>query len=201
MKDGKSEHSSYVIISSVLIHDTVAVQVFIAKLINFLSSKMELRKIMFVSDGAASQYKNRKNFASLCQYKTKYNLDVEWHFFATSHGKGPCDAIGGTVKRMATRASLAKSHEHPITDARTLYEWARQRRDSYMTAISFDYVSEYDYELGVKEWENIHHNSKMIPGTQQLHAFVPISENKISAKLFSLDDFEQVFKVVKNSIN
>ena len=30
-------------------------------------------------------------------------------FLATSHGKGPCDGIGGTVKRLATKASLQRT--------------------------------------------------------------------------------------------
>ena len=71
-----------------------------------------IKKLFFISDGAASQYKN------LCQFKNKYKIEGEWHFFATSHGKGPCDAIGGTLKRMATRASLAKEREHPIKNAK-----------------------------------------------------------------------------------
>ena len=31
---------------------------------------------------------------------------LEWHLFATSHGKSPCDGIGGTVKSSLARASL-----------------------------------------------------------------------------------------------
>ena len=37
-------------------------------------------------------------------------MPAERHLFATSHGKGPCDGIGGTVKRLATRASLQRPH-------------------------------------------------------------------------------------------
>ena len=48
-------------------------------------------------------------------------------FFATSHGKGPCDAIGCILKRMAGNASLAKEHEHPITSAKELYDWSNQK--------------------------------------------------------------------------
>jgi len=40
-------------------------------------------------------------------------VDAEWNFFATSHGKSACDGIGGTVKRLLTKASL----QHPYTDA------------------------------------------------------------------------------------
>ena len=48
-------------------------------------------------------------------------------FFATSYGKGPCDAIGGILKRMAGNASLAKEHVHPITSAKELYNWSNQK--------------------------------------------------------------------------
>ena len=107
-----------------------------------------------MSDGAAPQYKNRKNFdriESLCKFKTKYNVDAEWHFFATSHGKGPCDAIGGTLKRMARNASLAKEHENPITSTKELYDWANQKSNENSSKMSFSWVSYEEYEQGVTE--------------------------------------------------
>ena len=30
-------------------------------------------------------------FISLCHHQQDFNMDVEWIFFATSHGKSPCD--------------------------------------------------------------------------------------------------------------
>ena len=35
-------------------------------------------------------------------------MDAELNFFATSHGKGPRDELGGTGKRLAARASLQR---------------------------------------------------------------------------------------------
>jgi len=32
-------------------------------------------------------------------------VEAEWNFFATSHGKSPCEGTGGTVKRLVTPAS------------------------------------------------------------------------------------------------
>jgi len=69
-------------------------------------TKFSPQKILYFSDEAASQYKNCKNFLNLCHHKVDFGVDAEWHFFATSHGKGPCDGLGGTVKRLAARASL-----------------------------------------------------------------------------------------------
>jgi hypothetical protein len=52
------------------------------------------------------QCKNRKNFISLSYHKDDFGLDAKWPFFAVSHGKGACDGLGGTVERLAGKASL-----------------------------------------------------------------------------------------------
>ena len=47
------------------------------------------------------------NLFNLRRHKPDYNIDAKWVFFATSHGKQPCDRIGGTVKQLVSNASLA----------------------------------------------------------------------------------------------
>ena len=99
-------HLSYVVISDCLHHDTIAVycfqKMFIAFLRVHLPSQLHPKKIVYFSDGAASQYKNRKNFLNLCHHKDDFDIYAEWHFSATSHGKGACDGLGGTIKRLET---------------------------------------------------------------------------------------------------
>ena len=51
------------------------------------------------SDGCAGQYKNFKNIMNLCNHVNDFGFHAVWLFFATSHGKSPCDGIGGTVTR------------------------------------------------------------------------------------------------------
>ena len=63
---------------------------------------------MYISDGAASQYKNRKKFSNLCHHKLDFGVKAEWYFSATSHGKGACDGLGGTVNHLAALASLQR---------------------------------------------------------------------------------------------
>jgi hypothetical protein len=65
-----------------------------------------LKKVIHFNDGADSQYQNFKKFINLLHHKQDFKLDGEWHFFATSHAKGPFDGIGGTLKRLALRANL-----------------------------------------------------------------------------------------------
>ena len=63
-------------------------------------------KIFYFSDGCAEQYKNQKNFINLCHHQQDFNMDAEWIFFATSHGKSPCNGVGGFVKRYVAKRSL-----------------------------------------------------------------------------------------------
>ena len=60
----------------------------------------------------------------ICHHNKDFGMPAEWHFFATSHGKGPCDGVGGTVKRLAARASLQRPINNQITTPRQLFEFA-----------------------------------------------------------------------------
>lgn len=186
-KENKLENLSFIIISEVLTHDTTAVQLFISKLLDFIKQSIDFSKITFMSDGAAAHYKNKKKIASLCSFRSNYGLEAEWHFFATSHGKGPCDAVGGTLKRMAKRASLARDYGNTITTPRELYDWAVKQSDIHITKLNFCFISNEQYAKMTDELEELYTYShvKTIPGTQKFHSFVPISENQIEAKKFS----------------
>ena len=45
-----------------------------------------------------------------CNHEEDFGISAEWHFAASAHGKGACDGLGGTVKRLAARASLQKPY-------------------------------------------------------------------------------------------
>eukprot|EP00731_Ephydatia_muelleri_P014605 Em0008g325a len=45
------------------------------------------KRIIYMSDGCAGQYKNCYNFTNLCHHEEDFGIPAEWHFFATSHGK------------------------------------------------------------------------------------------------------------------
>ena len=99
---------SFVVISDHLLHNTLVVHYFQSKLIKFLKEIMSFKKVIYFSDGAASHYKNRKNFINLANHEADFGMPADWHFFATSHVKGPCDGVGGALKRLAARASLQR---------------------------------------------------------------------------------------------
>jgi len=183
MNAGELHHLCYVIISDCLHHDTVAVHLFQKNLIDYLRKRFHAlpRKIFYVSDGAAAQYKNRKNFVNLCQHEEDFGVAAEWHFSATSHGKGACDGVGGTVKRLAARSSLQHPYDQQIMTPRQLFDWA----SANIPAVHFGYCSLVDYEVVEKNLEERFAKSRTIPGTRKLHSFIPISKDRITVKAFS----------------
>ena len=93
-----------------MVHDINTVYCFLSVLINnqIKVSHPFIEKIYYFSDGCAAQYKNYKNFTNLLMHKIDFDLEAEWHFFATSHGKNACDGVGGTIKRLTARTSLQR---------------------------------------------------------------------------------------------
>jgi hypothetical protein len=73
-----------------------------------------LTKVYCFSEGVALQYKNRKHFFSLHYHDHDLGIDAMRHFFATSHGKGACNWIGGTIKRLVRKESLQNPYEEQI---------------------------------------------------------------------------------------
>ena len=97
---------------------------FLVVALSFVKSQLPfVQKVIYLSDGAASQYKNYKAFINLCFHEQDHSLKAEWHFFATSHGKSPCDRVGGTVKPLVAYASLKARHGECILTPMHLYEW------------------------------------------------------------------------------
>ena len=91
------------------------VHVFICKVISYIKENLHaITKVLYFSDGAASQYKNFKNFVNLYYHEIVHSIQVQWYFFATNHGKSPYDGIGGTTKRIVARESLQATENHQI---------------------------------------------------------------------------------------
>ena len=175
-------------------HDTVAVYLFQKKLVSFLKQVLHTApKIIYFSDGAASQYKNRKNFGNLCNHEKDFGVKAEWHFSATSHGKGACDGVGGTVKRLAAQASLQRPYDQQIMTPLQLFEWASNN----IQGTVFKYCSCAEYDEVTEQSEIRFQTCRTIPGTRKLHSFVPVSYDTVQVRAFSRSTTFKTEKVTK----
>lgn len=87
---------SFCVISDHLEHNTTTVHAFQQQLINYIKEHHpSIKKLIYFSDGAASQYKNKKNFINMCFHKEDFGLDVEWHF--SHHVMGRMRAMASEV--------------------------------------------------------------------------------------------------------
>ena len=159
---------------------------------------MHPKKIIYFSDGAALQYKNRKNFLNLCHHKDDFGVKAEWNFSPISHGKGACDGLGGTVKRIAAHACLQMPYNDQLMTPRRLFDWAC----SNIPAAYFGYCSNEDYVRKQSSLECRFQLSRTIPGTRKLDSFVSISDSTVEVKFYSSSDVSREKRVAlaKNKI-
>lgn len=83
-----------------LSHSKESVLIFLDALLTSIL-EVDVKVLHIWSDGPSSQFKNRFVANCLKWFEQKFNLKIHWNFFAASHGKGPVDGIGGTIKRLA----------------------------------------------------------------------------------------------------
>jgi hypothetical protein len=127
IKEYKLTEKYLCFISDDLNHDTCFVYEVLKKTEKHVKEIfMALSMMHYFSDGCAGQYKNYTNFINLCLHEKDFNVKCDWSFFATSHGKSPCDGLGGTLKQLTARASLQRTHSPPILTAKQVFEYCKE---------------------------------------------------------------------------
>ena len=133
---------------------------------------------MYLTD---KKYKNCKNFINLCHHEEHFGSRAEWNFFSTSHGKGPCDGVRGTVKRLVARSNLQRPYSDQILTPIDFYLFCCPK----IEGIKFSYTTFKDYEDEVEFLSDRFSRACTIAGTQKLHYFEPVSPSTLLVKLYS----------------
>ena len=122
----QSGHHSFAIISDELSHGKHSVWVFLKHIFNKLVAiQPDVKYMKIFSDGCEAQFKNRYTLSNLTFMRKDFGVDGEWSFFASSHGKGAVDGVGGVVKRAVWNA--VRTRKAVARDAREFGECARQK--------------------------------------------------------------------------
>ena len=89
-------------------HDKKALAVFVSQVIDKFIKKRnpDVKQVYAFSDGPSSQFKN-KYIANFLHTLNKI-VQIQWNYFAASHGKGVVDGIGGSVKRLVWNAVISR---------------------------------------------------------------------------------------------
>ena len=174
------------IISNHLLHNTSAVHSFLKIILDYIKIKfIEIENVIYFSDGAASQYKNFKNIANLCNHFNDFNIHAEWHFFATSHGKSPCDGVGGTIKRLVDRVVKQDKLDYVINTPKLMFEYCTKNIDN----IKFFYLEIGDIldHISFYNLEDRYKKCAKFKGIRSHHSFKPIDEFSFRMKRVSSD--------------
>lgn len=184
-RDDKLIHCSMCVVSDHLQHSTVAVHRFQQAVLQYMKLLCPyLTKVFYFSDGAASQYKNFKNFANLVYHKDDFGLDAQWHFFATSHGKNACDGVGGTIKREAAKASLQAVTTGHILTPKQLYEWGCGQIQN----VKFFFIAKEEVIAHEVEQRQRFVIAKTVSGTRNHHCYIPSPDRTLVVMRISGDD-------------
>ena len=98
--------------------------------------------------GLPPNTKTTKTFQTFATINRTMDLPLSG-IFATSHGKSPCDGLGGTTKRLVARASLQAPVENQIFTAYQMFEWA----DKNIEGIKYFYVSNNDVKTNTDAYK------------------------------------------------
>ena len=130
---------------------------------------------------------------NLCHHLEDFQIKAKWCFFATSHGKSPCDGIGGTLKRLAARASLQRTKTEQILTPLDMFTFCQNE----VVGITCMFLPSQNIEAVRYKMTERYASAKTIPGTRSYHEFVPLNTGEIGLKRISdQEHFDSVFSFV-----
>ena len=180
-ENGELKHQNFVFVSDDLGHNIGTVFAFLKRLLPEIKQTMnsKVKKVYYWTDGPCSQYKNKTAFYIYSNHNELLRTDADWSYFESGHGKGACDGVGGTAKRMADLS--IKQGKVSIQEAEDFYIWGKEnhKRAKYILVPSEECAS------AIKELEEINKNLCAVRGTMQVHHVSAIEKGRIKTMLTS----------------
>ena len=162
-------------VSNDLKHDTHLVKKFNEKTLKVLENRgIEICKIIIFSDQAPSQYKNKTAF----KYIHNNILPVMLNFFATRHGKGPCDGCAGRIKQKVS--ALVKAETGVVNSPQTFYKLCKEHIEKAPVpdkpcqhfVQTFEFTQKLASHPNTGKWPGL-------PNTRKLHSMINASNKNV----------------------
>ncbi|CAM4821700.1 unnamed protein product [Rotaria magnacalcarata] len=179
---------SFVYISNNLIHDKYCVNASIDNLLERLTQRFQhLQQIHIFSDGSSQQFKQKFLFRNVCRLSQQHKVDLSWHYFATSHGKGVVDAVGGTLKRLVHRAIMSGER---CTSAADFVKIAQSKTNTInVMELTQDCINKSKGQL-----EQLFKATKSVPETKKIHSIKALQNNSIEYGYYSNTSTKKKFR-------
>lgn len=173
-ENGTPKVESFCTLSESLLHNVFAIWTHLQPILDRIALTTKATNIHFLSDGPATQYRNKTMFYFLANELREFYPQMKsftWNYSESGHGKGAPDGIGGTVKRTADRL-VAQG-----TDLMNL-NILLQKLENNCPGIIFFEIKNIDIEAKLKKIENV--NILPFPGTIKVHQ---VCGNQLSSRL------------------
>ncbi|XP_069138828.1 uncharacterized protein [Argopecten irradians] len=163
--EGTLNHYSYIIVSDDLGHNSGSVFAFIQKLLlpQMREDIPNIKHIHHWTVSPSSQYRNKGTFQVVSDHMNLFAVSASWNYFESGHGKGPCDGLGGTAKRMADLA--VRQNKCKIQDAKAIFEWGNSSQTSIKYLfVGSEFITEVRSDLEQKNIKSVssvrHHENQ-----------------------------------------
>ena len=163
-------HKSFVIVSDETSHTSGTIFAMIKELVPKIKELVpSLETIHYLSDSPTSQYRNANMFNITSLHKQLFDVSATWQYFESGHGKGPCDGVGGAIKR---NADLAVKKGKLIRTAREFYNWGVEQYEQSQSLIECLICTKEDVKSANDEMMTL--GAKTIKGTMKIHSVMPM---------------------------
>ena len=120
------------------------------------------------------QFTKRFIVAALKNLQDKHKIQITWIFFATSHGKGPVDGIGGAVK----------TRKHIVRDAKSFVVAANDSTNVKVVEMATSDIEARNASLNTAD---VFEDASTIPGIAAIHSIKVDSLEKIVGHALTAD--------------
>lgn len=169
-------HTSYIYVSNTQSHNSSTVYAFITRITSELRSKRpDIDCIHYITDSPTSQYRNKLMMYVVANHDKLFGLKASWQYWEAGHGKGPCDGVGGTSKRLADLA--VKRQTAVIQSAEDYFRWRNSLENSQT---KYCYVAKEECDKALAELNSL--KIKPIKGTFSIHSVVQVENGTIAVR-------------------
>ena len=123
----------------------------------------------------------------MIQISDERKIKLHWHFFATSHGKGVVDGIGGVVKRLVWSAILAGAVCRSSAD---FIKIAKSKTNKINRAE----ITKNEMDNSKVKLENILKTIKSVPQTLKMRSVKVVDKNTLEFRYYSMYSRKQTIK-------
>ncbi|KAK3770821.1 hypothetical protein RRG08_036422 [Elysia crispata] len=153
-----------------------AVLTFLRKVVEGLKHSDVGDCFILYTDGPSSEFKNKFTLKTIHEISQILQCEVRWQYFATSHGKGVVDGIGGAAKSAVRKRVLSKTG--PVVQCAS--DFVREVRKD-LPRVKVTEVTEEEISVNDSKWKDV----DSVPGIKSVHC---ISYNKGICKLYQTNN-------------